>query len=236
MRSGSSASMDEAVPTFCCVDTIPCHGPLVWLHLASSQWGETLKFNYLPPLLLFAIACVLLIAQQNQQRQQPASKRFIKGNIPLEEIFAEWNTKGLKGPRYICLCTQTKCDTRPSWPQRSFAEGEAIPVLGDFNRNRKQQMGFTQCSPYWRTHLRWQSWWRSCVSWFRRITSLNPVDNTSHLYSSFNPYRLLHCLIAMFIPAFWYLIMSSSISEPASSIRLLEKLFSCTSVTGPSSG
>ena len=106
-----------------------------------------MNFNYLPPLLIFAIACVLLIAQQNQQRQQPASKRFIKGNIPLEEIFAEWNTKGLKGPRYICLCTQTKCDTRPSWPQRSFAEGEAIPVLGDFNRNRKQQMGFTQCSP-----------------------------------------------------------------------------------------
>ena len=68
-----------------------------------------MKFNYLPPLLMFAIACVLLIAQQNQQRQQPASKRFIKGNIPLEEIFAEWNTKGLKGPRYICLCSQIKC-------------------------------------------------------------------------------------------------------------------------------
>ena len=87
-----------------------------------------------------------VVTQAPKQQQQPASKRFIEGNIPLAEIFAEWDTKSLNGPHYICICTQKECDTRPSWPQRSFAEGEAIPVLGEFNRNRKRQMGFTQCS------------------------------------------------------------------------------------------
>ena len=74
--------------------------------------------------------------------QQPATKRFEQQNIPISEIFAEWDQKGLSAEKYICSCQKLICDTRPYWPFRTFTEGQPIPVLGDFNRSVATSNGF----------------------------------------------------------------------------------------------
>ena len=106
-----------------------------------------MKFAYIPPVLIFVIACALFIEQRRTWQQQPATKRFIQKNIPLDEILLEWDQKGLKGPRYICSCTQTRCDSEHSWPFRSFKQAESIPVLGASNKALQNETGFTECSP-----------------------------------------------------------------------------------------
>tara|TARA_B000000441_G_C21689120_1_gene318439 strand:+ start:174 stop:509 length:336 start_codon:yes stop_codon:yes gene_type:complete len=106
-----------------------------------------MKFAYIPPVLIFIIACAVFIGQRRTWQQQPATKRFIQQNIPLKEIFLEWDQKGLKGPRYICSCTQTRCDSEQSWPFRSFEKGESVPALGATNKDYAIDRGFTTCSP-----------------------------------------------------------------------------------------
>jgi len=106
-----------------------------------------MKLSYIPPALIFVIACAVFIRQQGTWQQQPASKRFIQQNIPLDEIFFEWDQKGLKGPRYICTCVQERCNSDQAWPYRSFQKGELIPVLGVFNKARRNDTGFKDCSP-----------------------------------------------------------------------------------------
>lgn len=67
---------------------------------------------------------------------------FQQESIPLSSIFAEWKSKGLNANTYLCVCDQTLCDTKPSWPFRRFKTGEAIPVLGEFNRDAANRQGF----------------------------------------------------------------------------------------------
>ena len=106
-----------------------------------------MKFAYVPPVLIFVIACAVFIRQQATWQQQPATKRFIQKNIPLDEIFLEWDQKGLKGPRYICTCTKESCNSKQSWPYRSFEKGESVPTLGATNKDFAINRGFTTCSP-----------------------------------------------------------------------------------------
>ena len=106
-----------------------------------------MKFAYIPPVLIFIIACAVFIRQQATWQQQPATKRFIQKNIPLDEIFLEWDQKNLKGPRYICTCTKESCNSKQSWPYRFFQKGESVPVLGTFNKVQSNDTGFTKCSP-----------------------------------------------------------------------------------------
>jgi len=106
-----------------------------------------LRFQYIPPIIIFTIACGVFINQQATWQQQPATKRFIQRNIPLDDIFLEWDQKGLKGPRYICTCSQESCNSEQSWPYRSFQQGERIPVLGAFNKTLRNATGFKNCSP-----------------------------------------------------------------------------------------
>ena len=70
------------------------------------------------------------------------SQRFQQRSIPLSTILKEWQAKGLDADTYLCVCDQTICDTRPSWPFRSFKTGEAIPALGTFNRDKANRQGF----------------------------------------------------------------------------------------------
>ena len=107
---------------------------------------KSMKYSYIPPVLIFIIACTIFIEQQRAWQRQPASKRFIQQNIPLNEIFREWDQKGLRGPHYICSCTQTRCNSDQSWPYRSFQKGESVPVLGATNKSYAIDRGFTTCS------------------------------------------------------------------------------------------
>ena len=104
-----------------------------------------MKLIYLPPLILIVIALALSMAQKERWAQQPATKRFIQQNIPLDEIFREWDQKSLRGPRYICSCTLTRCNSDQSWPFRSFQKGESVPVLGTTNKDYAIDRGFTRC-------------------------------------------------------------------------------------------
>ena len=76
------------------------------------------------------------------QAQEPATKAFQQRNVPLSWIFNEWRRNGNNANTYICVCDQDRCDTRPGWPFRSFATGEAIPVLGEWNLNQARREGF----------------------------------------------------------------------------------------------
>ena len=105
-----------------------------------------MKFAYIPPVLIFIIACTVFIQQRRAWQQEPATKRFIQKNIPLDEIFREWDQKGLRGPRYICNCTKTRCNSDQSWPFRYFQKGESVPVLGATNKGYAIDRGFTTCT------------------------------------------------------------------------------------------
>ena len=85
---------------------------------------------------------LVVIASAGASAQTPPSKVFIQQNIPLSEIFFEWQRKGLKGDMFICSCDRTVCDTNPYWPFRSFRPGQSIPVLGEFNRDIARSNGF----------------------------------------------------------------------------------------------
>lgn len=106
-----------------------------------------MKLVYIPPIMIFVMACAVFIGQRRTWQQQPATKRFVQQNIPLNEIFEEWDRKKLQGPRYICTCTQARCNSEQSWPFRSFEQGETVPVLGATNKNLSNDAGFTKCSP-----------------------------------------------------------------------------------------
>ena len=73
---------------------------------------------------------------------QKPTQLFEQQSIPLSTILNEWKAKGLNANTYLCVCDQTLCDTRPSWPFRPFKTGEAIPVLGEFNRDQAKRQGF----------------------------------------------------------------------------------------------
>ena len=73
---------------------------------------------------------------------QKPTQLFQQQSIPLSSILNEWKAKGLNANTYLCVCDQTLCDTRPSWPFRPFKTGEAIPVLGEFNRDQAKRQGF----------------------------------------------------------------------------------------------
>jgi len=85
---------------------------------------------------------LMVIASAGARAQTPPTKVFIQQDIPLSEIFLEWQRKGLKGDMFICSCDRTVCDTNPYWPFRSFRPGQSIPVLGEFNRNIARSNGF----------------------------------------------------------------------------------------------
>ena len=74
--------------------------------------------------------------------QEPPTKAFEQGNVPLSEIFDEWRRNGNNANIYLCACNQQICDTRPGWPFRSFRTGESIPVLGESNLYSARREGF----------------------------------------------------------------------------------------------
>ena len=74
--------------------------------------------------------------------QEPPTKAFEQGNIPLSRIFDEWRRNGNNANIYLCACNQQICDTRPGWPFRSFRTGESIPVLGESNLYSARREGF----------------------------------------------------------------------------------------------
>ena len=74
--------------------------------------------------------------------QEPPTKAFEQGNVPLSRIFDEWRRNGNNANIYLCACDQQICDTRPGWPFRSFRTGESIPVLGESNLSSARQEGF----------------------------------------------------------------------------------------------
>ena len=74
--------------------------------------------------------------------QEPPTKAFEQGNVPLSRIFDEWRRNGNNANIYLCACNQQICDTRPGWPFRSFRTGESIPVLGESNLYSARREGF----------------------------------------------------------------------------------------------
>lgn len=91
---------------------------------------------------LLALSNAALVQMPTAHANEKPSQLFQQESIPLSTIFEEWKAKGLNANTYLCVCDQTICDTRPSWPFRSFKTGEAIPVLGAFNRDKAIRQGF----------------------------------------------------------------------------------------------
>jgi|TARA_E500000178_G_C16906879_1_gene700705 hypothetical protein len=88
------------------------------------------------------LAGLTLLSSSIAWGQMPPTKVFAERDIPLSEIFSEWEGKGLNGDMFICSCDRMSCDTNPYWPFRVFRAGQSIPVLGDFNRNIARSNGF----------------------------------------------------------------------------------------------
>ena len=89
-----------------------------------------------------ALASAALVQMPTALANEKPSQLFQQRSIPLSSIFEEWKAKGLNGNTYLCVCDQVICDTRPSWPFRSFNTGEAVPALGEFNRDKAVRQGF----------------------------------------------------------------------------------------------
>ena len=91
---------------------------------------------------VISLSATVLVLTPSVYANQKPSLLFQQQSIPLSTIFEEWKAKGLNANTYLCVCDRDICDTRPGWPFRRFNTGEAIPVLGEFNRNEANRQGF----------------------------------------------------------------------------------------------
>ncbi|MCL2932092.1 MAG: hypothetical protein MGG11_07365 [Trichodesmium sp. MAG_R03] len=73
------------------------------------------------PLNLLSIALFILGSTIPVTAQEAPTKQFQQQDIPLVWIYDEWYQKyGTTIPMFACVCVRQSCNTRPSWPFRSF--------------------------------------------------------------------------------------------------------------------
>ena len=116
--------------------SIPFTNEVRWHH------ARTVIFPMLRSLSIGLIFSGMALIPLPLKAQEPPTKAFEQGNIPLSKIVDEWRRNGNNADIYICACDQEICDTRPGWPFRSFRTGESIPALGEANLNSARREGF----------------------------------------------------------------------------------------------